>query len=78
MGKVTGSLECFDEMCRQVDEYLAHHALGASLTLMDGILKYAGLAQYNSELQTLRQTYDWMIQYMAEGTPDPARSLCFV
>lgn len=74
MGKVTGSLECFDEMCRQVDEYLAHHALGASLTLMDGILKYAGLAQYNSELQTLRQTYDWMIQYMAEGTPDPARS----
>lgn len=74
MGKVTGDKACFDKMCQQVEDSLKNYSLGVAIKILEGILQYSSLVQYEAELSDIRDTYNWMIKYMAEGLSDPDRT----
>lgn len=74
MGKITGDKACFDKMCQQIEDSLGNYSLGTAIKLLEGLLEYSSLVQYEAELSEIRDTYNWMIKYMIKGVTDPDRT----
>lgn len=66
-------IQNIDTLHSEIGRLLHHHRLVEALDLMGQLVAQAGNFELDQQFQQLRQSYDFMLQYAAQGVTDPKR-----
>lgn len=67
------NIQSIQEQYQLIAQLLESKRLGEALTQLDAFLQSGGNWQLSNKLEQIKLSYQYMLQYMKQGTTDPER-----